>query len=242
MTSITQKQFSFGTVISESFSVFFSNLVPFCIVALILMLPLLVYNLLVVGGATEGSFSFSQLLAFVIQSILTQLLAATISFATFQYLRGHQVSIGECLSRGLSLIVPVIGVAFLTGLLVGIGTVLLIIPGIIVAVMLWVAIPVAVVERPGVIESLKRSAELTKGQRWTIFGIVVVIGIILAVAGAILSAILVAAVGFTGFSIGLWVLNAIFGAFSATAAAVGYYFLRATKEGVDIGDIAKVFD
>jgi len=240
MTSITQKQFSFGTVISESFSVFFSNLVPFCIVALILMAPLLVYDLAI--GTPTGGFSPSQLLAFVIQSVLTQLLVATISFATFQYLRGQQVSIGECLSRGLSLIAPVIGVAFLAGLAVGIGMILLIIPGIIVAVMLWVAIPVAVVERPGVIESLKRSADLTKGQRWTIFGIVLVIGIILAVIGAILGGILVAAIGFTGLSIALWVLNAVFGAFSATTAAVGYYFLRATKEGIDIGDIAKVFD
>jgi hypothetical protein len=241
MTSITQKQFSFGTVISESFSVFFSNIASFCIVALILMAPLLVYDLLV-GSPTDSAYSPGQLVALVIQSILSQLLAATISFATFQFLRGHAVSIGECLSRGLSLILPVIGVALLTGLLVGIGTVLFIIPGIIVAVMLWVAIPVAVVERPGVIDSLKRSADLTKGYRWTIFGIVIVIDIILAVIGAILGAVLVTAAGFTGLSIALWVLNAVFGAFYATAVAVGYYFLRATKEGVDIGDIAKVFD
>ncbi|MGH6961353.1 MAG: hypothetical protein ACREE7_12770, partial [Dongiaceae bacterium] len=80
------------------------------------------------------------------------------------------------------------------------------------------------------------------GHRWTIFGIVFVIGLILVVTGAILSFILVAAVGLVGFNIGLWVLNAVFAAFFATAAAVGYYFLRATKEGVDIGDIAKVFD
>src|SRR5262245_28689894 len=241
MTSIAQKHFSFGTVISQSFSVFFSNIAPFCVVSLILMAPLLIYNLLL-GSPTAGSFSAGQLLAYVIQSVLSQLLAATISFATFQYLRGQPVSIGECLSRGLSLILPVIGVALLTGLLVGIGTILLVIPGIIVAVMLWVAIPAAVVERPGVIESLKRSADLTKGYRWSIFGIVIVIGIILAVIGAILSAVLVASVGFTGFNIGLWILNAVFGAFSATAAAVGYYFLRATKEGVDIDHIAKVFD
>jgi len=241
MTSITQKQFSFGTVISQSFSVFFSNLVPFCLVALIVMLPLLIYNLLVVSP-TDSQLSPSQLVGLVIQSVLTQLMAATVAFATFQYLRGQPVGIAECLSRGLSLIVPVVGVALLSGLLVGIGTVLLVVPGIIVAVMLWVAIPVAVVEHPGVVDSLKRSADLTKGHRWTIFGIVIVIAIILGIIGAILGAILVTAVGFAGLNIGVWVLKAVFGAFGATAAAVGYYFLRATKEGVDIGDIAKVFD
>lgn len=241
MTSIAQRQFSFGTVISESISVFTANLASFVIVSLLLLLPLLLYNLLAVGAPT-GGFTAGSLLAIVIQMVLGYLLAATISFATFQYLRGQAVSIGECLSRGLSLILPVIGVAILVGLITGIGFVLLVVPGVIAAVMLWVAIPVAVVERPGVVASLKRSADLTKGYRWTILGILIVIGIVLVVISMILSFVLLAAAGFTVYSIGLWVLQALFSAFSATAAAVGYYFLRATKEGVDIGDIAKVFD
>jgi hypothetical protein len=37
-------------------------------------------------------------------------------------------------------------------------------------------------------------------------------------------------------------LNAVFMVFSAVLVAVGYYQLRVAKEGVDIGDIAKVFD
>lgn len=242
MTSITQKQFSFGTVISQSISVFTANLASFLIVSLLLLLPLLIYNMVAVGASPEGGFSSGSLLAIVIQMILSYLLAATISFATFQYLRGHPVSIGECLSRGLSLILPVLGVAILVGLITGIGMLLLVVPGIIAAVMLWVAIPVAVVERPGVIASLKRSADLTKGYRWIILGILIVIGVVLVVITMILSFILLAAAGFTVYSVGVWVIQALFSAFSATAAAVGYYFLRSTKEGVDIGDIAKVFD
>lgn len=239
MTTIAQKQFSFGTVISQSISVFAANFASFAVASLILLLPLLLYNLAV---TPEGGYSASGLLAIVIQSVLSYLLAATITFATFQYLRGQPVGIGECLSRGLSLILPVIGVSLLVGLIIGIGTVLLVVPGIIAGVMLWVAIPVAVVERPGVIDSLKRSADLTKGHRWTIFGILVVVGILLAIIMGILSVLLLSTAGFTVYSIGLWVFQALYSAFSATLGAVGYYFLRATKEGVDIGDIAKVFD
>jgi len=241
MTTIAQKQFSFGTVISQSISVFAANLASFAVASLLLLLPLLIYNLAIVGAPT-GGYSAGSLLAIVIQSILGYLLAATITFATFQYLRGQPVGIGECLSRGLSLILPVIGVSILVGLIIGIGTVLFIVPGIIAAVMLWVAIPVAVVERPGVIESLKRSAGLTKGHRWTIFGILVVVTIVLVIIMGILSMVLLSAAGFTVYSIGLWILQALYSAFSATLGAVGYYFLRATKEGVDIADIAKVFD
>ena len=62
MTSIAQKQFSFGTVISESISVFIANLASFVVVSLLLLLPLLLYNLLAVGAPTAG-FSAGSLLA-----------------------------------------------------------------------------------------------------------------------------------------------------------------------------------
>jgi hypothetical protein len=244
MTTITKKEFSFGTVLSESISVFFSNLLPFVVVALVVLLPLLVYNLVVIGtpDPTAGAYSGGALLAIVLQMVLSQLMAATIAYGTFQYLRGHPISIGECLSRGLALILPVLGVAILAGLITGIGMLLLVIPGIIAAVMLWVVIPVAVVERPGVIASLRRSVELTKGYRLTIFGILIVIGLILVVISFILGFILASAAGYTVYNIGIWVLQAVIGAFSATAAAVGYYYLRGAKEGIDIGEIARVFD
>ncbi len=47
--------------------------------------------------------------------------------------------------------------------------------------MLYVAVPVCVIEKQGVIASLSRSRALTKGYRWQIFGLfllVMVIGFI----------------------------------------------------------------
>ena len=49
----------------------------------------------------------------------------------------------------------------------------LVIPGLVLSTIWWVAIPVAVVERPGTVASLRRSSELTKGVRWRIFGLFV---------------------------------------------------------------------
>jgi hypothetical protein len=241
MTTTTHTQFGVGTVLSQALSVFLANLVPFCVLALIVMLPWLLYSLAATGDPTAG-FSASGLLAIVIQMILGQLMAASIAYGSFQYLRGQPVTMGDALSRGLSLILPVIGVAILCGLIIGIGMILLVVPGVIAAVMLWVAIPVAVVERPGVVDSLKRSADLTKGNRWNVFGVVLIIGIIGWVVGFILGFILLSAAGFTVYSVAIWISQAIFGAFNATAAAVGYYSLRSAKEGIDIGTIARVFD
>jgi hypothetical protein len=97
-----------------------------------------------------------------------------------------------------------------------------------------------VVERPGPVASLKRSVELTKGNRWRILGIIVLL-IAISIGITIISVIFM----FLGPVIGGIVqglLNAALGVFSAVLIAVGYYRLRAAKEGVDIADIAKVFD
>lgn len=58
-----------------------------------------------------------------------------------------------------------------------IGMVLLIIPGLIASVVWAVATPAMVAEGLGPIEALRRSADLTRGLRWRIFGLAVVIGI-----------------------------------------------------------------
>lgn len=225
-------------------AVFGANLVPFCLLALLLMAPSFLYSMLLFGSDQDpfASYSFGSFLATIIQMVLSQLIAAAITHGSFQYLRGRTVGLGEALSRGLSLILPMLGVAILSGLAIGIGTVLLIVPGIIVAVMLWVAIPAAVVERPGVIASLQRSAELTKGHRWSVFGILVIIVVAVIAIMFILQFILFRSGGVQLYMIVAWVINSVFSAFSATTAAVGYYFLRATKEGIDIDQIAKVFD
>lgn len=247
MASYSRSGFGVGEVLSQSFAVFAANVVPFCALALILMLPSLVYGLIVLANIqvavdAAGGISFLSLLAIVIQMVLSQLTAAAIAYGSFQYLNGNPISLGDCISRGLALLLPVIGVAVLTGLAIGIGMILLVVPGIIAAVMLWVAIPAAVVERPGVIDSLKRSAALTKGRRWSVFGVMIVIVVAGLVVSLILQFILLSIAGFYVYSIGSWVVQGVLGAFYAVTAAVGYYLLRVEKEGINIEDIAKVFD
>ena len=109
--------------------------------------------------------------------------------------------------------------------------------------MLWVAIPAAVIEKPGVIGSLSRSADLTKGYRWQIFGIIVIVTVIALVAGfAIAFAIVVSDADPTILVLGNLIITALFTAFWAVISAVGYHDLRVVKEGVGIEELAAVFD
>ena len=74
--------------------------------------------------------------------------------------------------------------AILYGLMVAVGIVLLIIPGIILAIMFGFYGYFIVEQGMGPLEALKASARLTAGQRWNLFGFSLVI-IVINILGAL---------------------------------------------------------
>ncbi len=179
---------------------------------------------------------------------------AAITYGTIQHLRGHSVRIDDLLRSAVNLIMPVLSTflillgVFLAAMIVAVilsfipilGTIAALAMFVFLYIVFWVVIPVAVVERPGAVASLKRSVELTKGNRWRILGIILLL-IVISIGITIISVVFM----FLGPVVGGIVqslLNAALGVFSAVLIAVGYYRLRAAREGVDIADIAKVFD
>ena len=84
---------------------------------------------------------------------------------------GRVFSQGALLWRGL-------GVTLLTLLIVVVGFLLLIIPGIIWSIKYSMAMYCLVDKKLGVKESLKMSAELTRGVKWQLFGFWLVLGLI----------------------------------------------------------------
>ncbi|MFM8791372.1 MAG: YciC family protein, partial [Solirubrobacterales bacterium] len=65
--------------------------------------------------------------------------------------------------------------AISTYALIYVGTLFLLIPGIIVALKMTVAVPALFVEEKRVFETMARSAELTRGNLWKILGVIVLI-------------------------------------------------------------------
>ena len=126
-------------------------------------------------------------------------------------------------------------------LLIVLGFALLIIPGLSLYTMWFVAVAACVVERTGAWTSMRRSRELTKGHRWKIFGVALLL-ILLSLVNRVLRLMLVSAGGETLALIGTMIWIAISYAFSSVVIAVSYYELRAAKEGIDIEQIASVFD
>jgi hypothetical protein len=131
---------------------------------------------------------------------------------------------------------------------IGIGWVLLFVPGVILMVMFWVYVPAIVVENAGVTECFGRSRALTRGHRWGIFGMFLLLGVVIAGLELILFTqvedVQAMAMAMTsGWMLwGISAVSVVITAYAAVLTSVGYYYLRAEKEGVLIEDIAKVFD
>src|SRR5690349_6008086 len=92
-------------------------------------------------------------------------------------------SIGDLIRSVEPVFWPLAAVSILFGIGLGIGFILLIIPGLILMVIWSVVAPVTVLERPGVFAAFGRSAELVRGNGWNVFAVIVLVFLAVAVIG-----------------------------------------------------------
>jgi hypothetical protein len=234
-------EFRVGNVLSKTMTLLSRNFLPFSIVTTIAAVP----NVLI-SQTAERNPSSAGVAWIVVGAFLTIALSmlsqAVVLYAAFQDMRGRPVNLGESLRVALGRLLAIIGLAFCVSIGAGIGMLLLIIPGLILLTMWYVATPVCVVEQKGPLSSMGRSSELTKGHRWKIFGMILLVFIVAAIVGGIIGALL----GLTGSTVlvalGTLLWSGIWGAFYAIFVVVTYHDLRVAKEGIDTDQIAAVFD
>ena len=122
-------------------------------------------------GAVIG-FGVFAFLVYILSWMITQgaLVRATLAFS-----EGRKAGLGESVTTGLHAAAPLFLLGLLTALALPIGFALLIVPGVILYVMWSVAAPSLVAEGLGPIEALGRSRDLTRGVRWKIFGLTLIL-------------------------------------------------------------------
>jgi hypothetical protein len=95
-------------------------------------------------------------------------------------------------SQLLRAVVPVLGslilVAVVAGILIVIGFVLVIVPGLILLTIWSVAVPAVVIERPAGLAALGRSRELVRGHGWQVFGVIILLYFLVLVVSVALQA------------------------------------------------------
>jgi hypothetical protein len=233
-----------GSVIGTAGSIWARYFVTFVGTALISHIPNLLFQLLVRSSpAAVGVLTWGAVANMVINLIVYVLVIVTLTYGAVQALRGRQVTISECLRQGIRRLPVALGAGILAYIGIVVGTVLLIVPGLILLTMWAVALPAATVERTGVTASLSRSSALTRGRRWRVFGTILIPLLIIWGVGILVVTIFgVGGIGSPLPAIIGWLAGALAQAFNVCVFATLYYFLRREKEGVDIDQIAAVFD
>lgn len=256
-----------GRVMSETVQVAGRNIVVFSILGLVLAgLPAAVVGYLQVGqmrdqltAVSSGNFNFSAgyfeglgvggLTALITNAILQ----GALIYATVQDLNGQKASVGDSLATGLRNFLPLIGVTILFVLAFMGGTLLLIVPGFMIACAWCVVAPALVADRTGVFGAFSRSAELTRGNRWRIFGLAVLLWIVLVLIGVVFSSVLgafsltanpaemLARVTSPLYLVATVIEKTVVAVISSTLVAVLYVELRRAREGAGPEWLADVF-
>ncbi len=252
--SVRPPSYRIGRVFSDTFSVLGRNLTMYIGLALIFSgIPTFLYQLWA-GLQAENAFAdptaaqldtaLGGLVYLAIYMVLGSVLQAALIRATIEDLNGQQPTFGDALSRGFAVLLPIIGLSLLWTIGVGIGMALLIVPGVYLLLRWSAAVPALVNERRGVFESFARSAELTKGNRWPILGLFVILAIVvwvLQLALGVVLAVGMSALGTVVASALASLVSTVTSTIMSIALAVSYVELRFVKEGTDVDELAKIF-
>jgi hypothetical protein len=240
-----------GHIFGGAWNIFSANLVLFLAIGLVVALPNLILVMLSPAEtnpfATFGNspppsaFGWHAVIGWIVATFLNLVSQAVILYIAFQYLRGQPVALGDAVNKGLARILPILGLVILFGLGIWVGLLLLIIPGIMLMVRWSVAVPACVLEGTGPAASLGRSAALTKGHRWKIFGIFLLIWIGSIVFGALIG-LIAYQLGLIANALSGFVWTALWTGYFNSVVVMVYHDLRVAKEGIDVNQIAAVFD
>jgi Membrane domain of glycerophosphoryl diester phosphodiesterase len=255
--AIGSDRFEFGRVVGRTFALLGRNFAMFLVLALIFVgIPqfALEYGQSYIIATRPDLVIAVSLVALVVTMVTNFILQGALTRAAVDDLAGKGARLGAALGDGLMYFFPLFIVALLVSIGLMIGFVILIIPGILLAVRWAVAAPVVVVEREGPTRSIGRSAELTQDHRWAVLGLFLLF-FIFAYAVQIGLALSARSFGIDSAP-GTITMDTMGIVFAAISAAIGslvtlvgtlgtaslYFELRSVKDGVGFEEIAKVFD
>lgn len=242
--------FTIGHAIGQGFRIWGRNIIPFTLLGVIVYSPLILWVALSFNEGIDLERAYTIAGGVVLLSILFNIfLSGAVTYGVVMEMRGTHVGLGACVATGIRRFLPALGVSFLSMLAVIGGFIALIIPGIIVYCMLYVAVQASVMEKPGLFGALRRSRALTAGNKLNIFGLLFLLGLITGIPRTVVEKIILpdpdnpssfeAVKTYVYVTLGF---SIVIGTIGAVIAAVTYFQLRQDKDGVSIEEIARVFE
>lgn len=158
-----------GGVFKTTFRIFGRSPLLFLLLGLVAQAA--VAARLIIAPPTVAKFGLTEVIVLVVNFLLLFVIQTAITLLAVRLYDDQRASVAEGLSLGVRRFLPMLGTTILVILAIYAGLIAIIVPGIIVALIFAVAVPVCAVEPAGPITSMKRSIFLTRGERWRVLGI-----------------------------------------------------------------------
>lgn len=185
---------SFGEILDGAFVLYRRHFAVFFTTALIPLLPVallwggfgwLTGNMTDTDDAT-AVFAFA--LVYPVMIVGSLLMWGALIHETARAVEGGPVDRGEAYRAAFRRMLPMVGAGILFMILVVAGTILFIIPGILVMLALFAVWHAVMIEGKGPVEALSRSRELARGAWLRILGVMVVSYIIIMIPSMLVGA------------------------------------------------------
>jgi hypothetical protein len=240
---------TFGEILDGAFSLYRRNFTTFFLTALLPFVPLIpLWLVLGAVGVTEAALAVTQGLLLPYSLLAHILVWGALTRQGADAYQGEHCSVGAGFSAGFRRLLPLIGVTFMTLLLITVGLVFLGVPGVLILIMCFAVVPAVMLEGRGVFAALGRSRALARGAWGRIFGVLIVLMIlslvpmfVIGAAGAwgTLTGAPGAAAGRGGLGLALGEIalllgNALTTPLVTTGVLLQYFDRRVRAEGLDL--------
>lgn len=247
-----------GELLGATFRVTMQHIVPLFVLSVIVNLPNLGWQLL--GAAIAPAESDVDVLRRVVAGVglfLTSIIVPVVGGAVAtmivaQSFTGDRTSLGTAIQVAMRRFLPLLLFSFAFALVFGLGLILLIIPGVYLALRYFVSSPALVLEGLTVGQAFGRSAGLTKGRILALAGFAIVVYLVIMVptfVAAFVSVLVETArtgeVPETDSFMMLavqWVGSVVGGTLWPVVPVVAYFDLRTRKEAFDVDQLASLVD
>lgn len=225
------KEQSFGEIIRNTFQLYFRNFFRIVLAYFFLIFPF--QMLISIGIHCEiPALSIIGGLLVMVGSLFGM---AVVTLLVSDICLGNKPSLRRYFKRAFGTILwKLLGTNLLQMLIVMIGLIMLIVPGMIFTIWFVFAPSIVILEEQWAMNALKRSKSLGKGYYLRNFGILLVLFIIIFIIGALLGgtigAVILATIGEGAFSIFVDLIQTIFAPLGVCAVVLIYYDLRVRKE------------
>ena len=251
MTPPPLRPLSVGEILDVSFTLYRRHFGALATVALVCSgLPVLVSIYIEAAGGMLANLGLTLVYYLVFMVLSAIATAATVHIVSESYL-GRPLGAGEALSRATPHLWRIIVCSILLALVIGVGFLFFVVPGVVLACGLLLAFPALVLEPDTTpTGALGRSWALTRGSRLRMLGLLVTLIILLyipLVALGGIAAVVLPASDFTGggtsgsglVAVALaGVVQMLIYPLFYCVLTVAYYDLRVRKEGFDLEVLA----